>query len=257
MTAGLGAALSAAELDDLVAFLSRQQRVRRVLVHVESAGFEHSVAKAGDDGLSLVERQWRAWDAADPRFEAVVDRSWNWADEQGLAQFDAVFFYTTGELAASAEQRGALMGWIRGGGGFSGSHCASDTFYGWPDYGAMIGGYFDGHPWHEEVGVRVENPSHVAARHFARPLFRVVDEIYQQRDPWSRAACEVLLSLDTAATDMRKDGIHRADRDFGLAWTRREGDGRVFYTAFGHREDVWESDWFRTHLVEGTLWAAR
>lgn len=256
MTAGLGATLTGPELDDLVAFLSQQRRVRRILVHVESAGFEHSVAKAGDDGSSLVERQWRIWDEADPRFEAVVDRGWDWASKESLAKLDAVFFYTTGELAASDVQRRALMDWIRGGGGFVGSHCATDTYYQWDEYGRMIGGYFDGHPWHEEVGVRVENPAHVATRRLGRPVFRVVDEIYQQRDPWSRAACDVLLSLDVGSTDMQKGGIHRADRDFGLAWTRREGEGRVFYTAFGHREDVWQSTWFRDHLVEGTLWAA-
>lgn len=256
MTAGLGAALTSAELDDLVAFLSQQKRVRRILIHVESAGFEHSVAKADASGLSLVERQWQAWDAADPRFEAVVDRGWDWSTPDGLAQLDAVFFYTTGELAASDEQRRAWMDWIRAGGGFSGSHCASDTFYQWEEYGRMVGGYFVNHPWHEEVGVRVENPSHVATRHLGRPVFRVVDEIYQHRDPWSRSGCEVLLSLDVATTNMQKDGIQRQDRDFGLSWTRREAEGRVFYTAFGHREDVWQSDWFRTHLVEGTLWAA-
>lgn len=256
MTAGLGAVLTGAELDDLVAFLAQQQRVRRILIHVESAGFEHSVAKAAADGLSLVERQWRAWDESDPRFEVVVDRGWDWATADRLAQLDAVFFYTTGELAATEPQRRALMDWIRAGGGFSGSHCASDTFYQWEEYGRMVGGYFDGHPWHEEVGVRVENRSHVATRHFEWPTFRVTDEIYQHKAPWSRDTSTVLLSLDVAATDMEKGGIHRADRDFGLAWTRREGEGRVFYTAFGHREDVWESAWFRDHLVAGTLWTA-
>ncbi len=256
MTSGLGAVLSAAELEDLVTFLQQQKRVRRILVHVESAGFEHSVAKAGADGLSLVEKQWQAWGADDPRFEVIVDRGNGWAIEKELQKFDAVFFYTTGELQLDDAQRRAFMDWVRAGGGFSGSHCASDTFYQWDEYGRMLGGYFDGHPWHEEVGIRVENPSHVSTRHFERPVFRVVDEIYQQKDPWSRDACSVLLSLDLTTTDMNKGGIHRADRDFGIAWTRREGEGRVFYTAFGHREDVWESTWFRDHLVEGTLWSA-
>ncbi len=256
MTANLGTVLTEPELDDLVAFLTAQQRVRRVLVHVESRGFEHDVARAGGDGLSLVEKMWQEWDAADPRLEAVVDRGNGWCTPDGLNRLDAVFFYTTGELDFDERQRQTLMEWIRGGGGFSGSHCADDTFYQWPEYGAMLGGYFDGHPWHEEVGVRVEQPAHVAARHWPRGGFRIVDEIYQHRDPYSRDRCTVLLSLDTATTDVNKGGIHRADGDFALSWTRREGEGRVFYTSLGHREDVWRSEAFRRHLVEGTLWAA-
>jgi putative membrane-bound dehydrogenase-like protein len=256
MTPNLGTVLTGAELDDLVAFLADQKRVRRILVHVESRGFEHDVARAGDDGLSLVEKSWQQWDAADPRFEVMVDRGNGWCNPDALKELDAVFFYTTGELDLSEEQKSAFMQWIRAGGGFAGSHCADDTFYQWADYGAMIGGYFDGHPWHEEIGVKVEQPGHVAARHFPRAGFRIVDEIYQHRDPFSRDRCTVLLSMDTATTDMKKDGIHRKDGDFAISWTRREGDGRVFYTGFGHREDVWQSDNFRQHLVEGTLWAA-
>jgi len=256
MTPNLGTVLAEAELNDLVAFLADQKRVRRILVHVESRGFEHDVARAGADGLSLVEKSWQAWDAADPRFEVVVDRSNGWCNEESLKKLDAVFFYTTGELDLSDKQKKDFMQWIRAGGGFAGSHCADDTFYQWAEYGAMIGGYFDGHPWHEEIGVKVEQPAHVAARHFPRQGFRIVDEIYQHRDPFSRDRCTVLLSMDTATTDMKKDGIHRTDGDFAISWTRREGDGRVFYTGFGHREDVWQSENFRQHLVEGTLWAA-
>ena len=35
--------------------------------------------------------------------------------------------------------------------GFAGIHSATDTFYGWPEYGALVGAYFDGHPWHQPV----------------------------------------------------------------------------------------------------------
>ncbi len=256
MTKNLGAVLSEAELNDLVAFLAAQQRVRQVLVHVESRGFEHDVARAGDDGLSLVEKSWQQWAAADPRFEVTVDRGNGWCNADGLKRLDAVFFYTTGELNFDEAQKKALLDWVRAGGGFAGAHCADDTFYQWPEYGAMIGGYFDGHPWHEEVGVKVEQPGHVAVRHWPHGGFRIVDEIYQHRDPWSRDRCSVLLSLDVATTDMNKGGIHRTDGDFAISWTRREGEGRVFYTGLGHREDVWRSDAYRAHLVEGVLWAA-
>ena len=44
---------------------------------------------------------------------------------------------------------------------------------------------------------------------------------------------------------------------YPLAWTRDHGQGRVFYTALGHREDVLESEWYRKHLRGGVLWSLR
>jgi len=35
------------------------------------------------------------------------------------------------------------------------------------------------------------------------------------------------------------------------------GDGRVFYTAFGHFIEVWSKEWFRKHLAGGIAWAMK
>jgi hypothetical protein len=48
---------------------------------------------------------------------------------------------------------------------------------------------------------------------------------------------------------------NRKDGDYALTWTKDYGKGRVFYTALGHREDVWEDPRFQTMMVEGILWA--
>lgn len=256
MLPNFGKVLSEEEQADLVAFLTAQRRPERILIHVESKGYEHAVAKAGDDGLSLVEKQWQAWADADPRFDAVIDRSANWCNTDALSEIDAVFFYTTGELDLSVDQRTTLLEWIRTGGAFTGSHCATDTFYDWPEYGAMLGAYFINHPWHEEVGVVVEDPHHLATRHLSE-RFRITDEIYQFKEPYERDRVSVLLSLDTLTTAMDKPNIEREDLDFAISWTRVEGLGRVFYTSLGHRAEVWKSELFRDHLVNGVLWAAR
>ena len=252
MPANMAGAVSDDELDALVAFLAAQKQARRILVHVESRGFEHGVAKAGEDGLSLVERQWLAWAEADHRFEVVVDRSAERFTTDGLAAFDAVFFFTTGELAFTEENKQALLDFVEGGGVFAGAHNATDTFYEWPAYGEMIGGYFDNHPWHQEVAVRVEDPAHPANRHIPNG-FRLSDEIYQFRAPYSRDRQRVILSLDADSVPMDDPRIRRTDGDFALSWERPQGEGGVFYTALGHRPEVWTSDWFRRHLVEGVL----
>ncbi len=249
-----GSMLSAAELDDLVAFLSAQRLTRRILVHIDSQGYEHEVCKADENGLSLVERNMLAWAERDARYEVVVDRGYERFTKEGLAEFDAVFFYTTGELPMTAEMKQAFLDFVRGGGVFAGSHCATDTFYEWAEYGDLIGAYFDGHPWHEEVKMIVENPLHPATRHL-KSGFTFTDEIYQFRNPYSRARQNILLSLDTETVAMNRDSIKRTDGDFALSWERAEGQGAVFYTALGHRPEIWNAPWFRQHLMEGILTA--
>lgn len=258
MTPALGMLLSGREIRDLIAYLDSLRRPAKLVVLVHSAGYEHAVARAAEGGgPSLVERSWSAWAADDARFEVETVRDPNWFTAEKLKQVDAVFFYTTGELPMAESSRTALQQFVEQGGGFVGAHCATDTFYQWPWYGKMIGGYFDGHPWTADsnVGVLVEDQQHSATRHWPE-RFRITDEIYQLKEPYARTLQHVLLKLDTANTDMSKNGIHRTDDDFAIAWSKRQGLGRVFYTSLGHRADVWTNPDYRTHLVLGALWAA-
>jgi hypothetical protein len=92
-------------------------------------------------------------------FEVVCSQdSRKMITKENLDTFNAVFFYTTGSLPLSATQKADLLDFVRKGGGFGGTHSASDTFYDWPEYGKLIGGYFDGHPWHQKIKVVVEDP---------------------------------------------------------------------------------------------------
>lgn len=230
---------------------------RRVLVYTVSAGFEHDVARRpAPQELAPVERALQEIATASGRFEAVVSRDAASFEPDALAGFGAVFFYTTGELPLSKGQQASLLDFVRKGGGFAGAHCASDTYYEVPEYGEMVGGYFDGHPWHEKVKVEVEDAKHLATAHLA-PTFEIVDEIYQHRAPYDRAKLHVLMRLDREATDFTKDGVKRTDRDIALAWTKTHGAGRVFYTALGHRPEVWADPRFRLHVEGGLRWVLR
>ena len=218
----------------------------KVLYLTQSAAFPHPVLPHSEAVFSRLA-------AESDQFDLTVSRDASTLTADTLSQYDVVVFFTTGELPMDAAQKAALLAYVRGGGGFVGVHSAADTFYEWPGYLALIGGYFDGHPWHQEVTVRVEDGSHPATRHLGES-FRIHDEIYQYRD-WSRDNVNVLLSLDVESVDMTARGIKRSDRDFALAWTRDEGAGRVFYTALGHRPEVWDDERFQRHLLEGINWA--
>lgn len=225
----------------------KAQSSPRVLYLAHSAAFEHGVLPVAEEVMLELEGE------ADT-FDVTVLQAAEEISAERLQGFDAVMFFTTGELPMNEGQKSALIAFIRDGGGFIGVHSASDTFYEWPEYGEMLGGYFDGHPWHQEVTLRVEDQHHSATRHLGSSL-RLYDEIYQIRN-WSRKDVNVLLSLETDSVDMNADGINRMDGDFAVAWTREHGAGRVFYTALGHEPDVWRDIRFRKHLVGGIRWAA-
>jgi len=43
--------------------------------------------------------------------------------------------------------------------GVAGIHAATDAYGDWPQYGELIGGLFNNHPWNEKVGVKVDDPA--------------------------------------------------------------------------------------------------
>jgi type 1 glutamine amidotransferase len=96
------------------------------------------------------------------------------------------------------------------------------------------------------VALQVQDGSHAATKGMASPL-EVFDEIYLFKS-FERDKVKTLVALD-------KHPNEGTPGFYPLAWTRAHGKGRVFYTALGHREDVLEADWYRKHLLGGTLWA--
>jgi type 1 glutamine amidotransferase len=170
---------------------------------------------------------------------------------ENLRRFGAVMFFTTGELPMSDIQKQALTDFVRDGGGFLGVHSATDTFYQWPEYGRLIGGYFDQHPWHQEVRIIPDRFDPLVS--FIGPSFVLFDEIYQIRD--FADGSHVILRLDPSSVDLGRDNVHHHPYGWPLAWTRSYGSGRVFYTALGHEEAVWRDPRFQTLLRNAVQWA--
>jgi type 1 glutamine amidotransferase len=218
---------------------------RRVLYLTHSAGFMHAVLPLSQQIVTEIGTSARTFETTATTDVATLTAS-------SLSRFDAVIFFTSGQLPIGADQQQALINFVRSGKGFVGIHSATDTFYDWPEYGELIGGYFDGHPWHQAVSIRVEDTQHPATAHLGSTL-AITDEIYQFRN-WSRDRVHVLLSLDLTSVNPRQPGVNRTDNDFALAWTRTAGAGRVFYTALGHDEAVWRDTRFQQHLLGGIRW---
>ena len=66
--------------------------------------------------------------------------------------------------------------------------------------------------------------------------------------------------LDDPATKSaldRSDVRRRPDNDYAVAWVRRFGGGRVFYTSFGHDERAWLNGPTLKHILGGIQYALR
>jgi uncharacterized protein (TIGR03437 family) len=219
------------------------QAPKRILYFSHTAGFRHGSINAARDVLRNI----------DPaRFTLTASEDLSLLRADRLREFDAIFFYTSGELALSAEQKADLLAYVRNGGGFAGAHSATDTLYSWPEYGELIGGYFVGHPWTQNVRIDIEDPDHPVTRGL-RPSFPLLEEVYQFR-AFDRRKTRVLLTLDTRTVNLRANGVNRNDGDFALAWVHQYGRGRVFYTALGHFDEVFRDANVQRLLRQGLEW---
>ncbi len=173
-----------------------------------------------------------------------------------LNDFDAILFFGTGDNL-SGQQKKDLMSFIKDDGkGFVGAHTGDDAFFDWPEFGEMIGGYFDGHPWGVfDAPVIVEDTSFPAMKMFPA-RFTIRDEIYQHKN-WERSKVHVLARLDSSKLDYTKPNIHRTDKDFAVAWAKMYGKGRVFYSTFGHADEAWDNPQVQKMYIEAIKWAMR
>ena len=103
-----------------------------------------------------------------------------------------------------------------------------------------------------EATIKIEVTEHPATVMLGNQ-WRIVDEFYWHKD-FSRENIKVLMSIDTEKTNLKPLKMQRG-KDYPMAWTNTKGKGRIFYTALGHREDVWTNPLFQKHLLGGIAWA--
>lgn len=224
----------------------RSKHKGRLLYMTLSAGYKHaSVAPSREIVKEIGEKSGL--------FDTTVTEDVGAFTKENLKKYDVVMFYTTGELPMTDAEKKAFIDFVKSGHGFVGVHSATDTFYMWKDYLELIGGYFNDHPWHQHVTVEVADPSSPIVS-FLGKSFQINDEIYQIADFQYRTS-HVLLRLDPDSVDLRKPFVHRRFYGWPLAWTRRDGKGRVFYTALGHEDAVWNDPRYQKLLLNGIKYA--
>ena len=176
---------------------AKQIHLKHILVVGETKGWEHESVSDGMAAIYNMGHESGLWDATLRTDTELITKKDLGRNAKNLEYFDAlVFVSTTGELDLDDSQKKDMMSFIKDDGkGFVGVHAALDTNYKWPEYGEMIGGWFDEHPWFTfNAPIVNEDPDFPAVRHFPKAFVKY-DEIYQPKQ-WSRDKVNVLLSLD-------------------------------------------------------------
>ncbi|MGA2588701.1 MAG: ThuA domain-containing protein [Bryobacteraceae bacterium] len=235
---------------------AQQPKKKKLLFIGEVQGFQHDSVSHAMATIEKLGQQSGLWDTFLRTDTQLVTKQKLTNNAKNLDYFDAVMFYTTGSLKMNDEQKSALLAFVKEDGkGFLGTHSATDTFYDWPEYGDLIGAYFNEHPWMQvHCVINVEDRAFPATKHFP-PNFPIYDEIYQFKAPYSRDKLRVLMSVDPNSVDLTNPRVHRTDKDFAVTWVHQYGKGRVFYSSLGHREEVWDRPDIQQMWTEAVKWA--
>ncbi|MDQ3587213.1 MAG: ThuA domain-containing protein [Actinomycetota bacterium] len=233
------AALAAAVAMPLLAGSDPSARQARVLVISEARGYKHGSVPDQVRFLRTLGRRSRRFDVVHlPRASELTKKQL--ADSKAV-----VFASTSGELPIDDETRQALIDFVKDGGALVGLHSASNTFDRWPRFQRLLGTGFRRHPPAQVGRVVTTGRRHPSTRRLPR-TFPIRDEFYEFKTSPRRHA-HVLLRADP------KSISGETRRDLPLAWCRREGRGRVFYSGLGHFGSAWRSDQRLRRLVHGGL----
>jgi type 1 glutamine amidotransferase len=206
------------------------------------------------------QEQQAKYKAAKTEWDAAVKQVLTKLSPENLKNYDGVIFAnTTGDLPLPDPE--AFLKWISTGKAFIGMHSATDTFHGFRPYIEMIGGEFRSHGAQATVECKNEDNQAPCCKHL-NPNWTVHDEIYLMKN-FDPAKTHRLLGLD-------KEPNSKAPGYYPVAWCKDYGQGKVFYTSLGHREDMWDdetdpsfkrlnskevSQAYQKHILGGIKWA--
>ncbi len=171
-----------------------------------------------------------------------------------LRMADAIFFLGHRDVPVDEQQKADLLKFVRDDGkGFVAAHTALTAWETWPEYGELIGGRYDGHPWNTTTAPVVnEAPDFPATKHFP-PAFTFTDEFYQAK-LFSREKSRVLLRVDASKLPPSPES-HVANSDMPIVWAKTYGKGRVLYSTFAHDAKTWDDRDVQQMYLEAIKWA--
>lgn len=231
---------------------AQPKQARRVLVFYRCEGFVHSSIPYANEAVKQMGQKTGA-------FEADFADTYDVFTSENLKQYDCILLNnTTGMHFETPAQQNAFLDFISGGKGLVGFHAASDNFGRHPECRAIVGGEFGGHPWTAggTWAFKLDDPDHVLNKAFDGQGFWHQDEIYQYKtDSYEGPqVLRILVSLDMSKNEVSKQ-IKDGPREVPVSWIRTAGDGRVFYTNLGHRNETFSNPMALKHMLDGIQYA--
>lgn len=199
-------------------------------------------------------------------YEVVVSNDIEMFRPGTIDRFDAVCFCNSlGVLFDDPSLRKSLLDFVAGGKGLVGIHDGLATFVQWPQYdqwpefGRMLGGTENGgHPWDGDMAIKVDDPASPLTAMFAGEAITIRDQAFQLQEPSLRDRLHVLLSIDVGRMPAPRRPFfptRSEDRDFPMSWIKRHGEGRVFFSAFGHYDSAFWNPKLLQHYLAGIQYA--
>ena len=233
---------------------AKPAKKHKLLVFSKTAGFRHSSIETGVEAM-------RQMGESTGVFEIVHSEDASSFEPDKLKGFDGIIFLnTTGEVFKSDQEgqedklKKSLVDFVSGGGALIGMHSATDTYKNWDEYNKMMGGAFDGHPWHELVKIKNFDPENPVNAAFEGKDFEVADEIYQFRKGTGMPADRrMLLGLAKEGNKLEKG--KREDGVYAISWVSEYGKGKTFYCSLGHREEIYWNPVVLKHYLAGIQFA--
>lgn len=250
---------------------AQSEKTKKILFFTRSQGFQHSAItrpKNDPEKLSFAE-QWLTDLGKKHNFEVTCSKDGGLFTEEGLAPFDVIMFYTTGDLDKPLKGNASkddinnkpfapggkelflkLIG--EGKKGFLGVHSSADTFDHHPGvdpYVDMLGAEFVIHGAQQDAQIEAVDSNWAPIPNLQ--TFTKKEEWYILKN--LAPDMHVLLVQNTKSM---KEQRYRDLAPYPETWARRYKEGKVFYTSMGHREDVWQSDIFHKVLLGGLNWVA-
>jgi len=242
-----------------------EKKKQKVLYFSRSAGFEHGAVKVVNGRPSISDRILTELGKRHG-FEVTCTKDGRVFDGD-LDQYDAIAFYTSGDLTKpnkaqtppmSPEGKRRFLRAIAEGKGFVGLHAATDSFRTeGPQYEnqtevdpyiTMVGGEFIVHGAQQEATIRAASRRFPGVKKFGR-VQKLKEEWYALKN-FGRDLHVILIEDNEG---MEGECYQRPP--FPMTWARMHDKGRVFYTSFGHRDDIWTNPDVQGIIAGGLAWA--
>ena len=247
---------------------ARDNKPQKILYYTRSTGYEHSAVRRENGELSVSDKALIALGKR-AGFEVTCTKDGRVFDGD-LEQYDAIASYSCGNQCVvgkrpenqpmTPEGKQRLLDAVAAGKGFIGFHSAADTFHSGKEidpYVAMVGGEFMGHGTQQPGRLGITSPDFPGLEES-----KGKDEVTIEREEWYtfrnfNRDLHVILVQDTDALkkEHERDKFLHTRPPFPQTWARKQGQGRVFYTSFGHVHEVWTTPFFERLVLGGIAWA--